>query len=189
MANSKKRVGPVNSLFAASAPLLFLLVVACSSDGGNAYERGTDPRGDEDFDPETTVNLLGIWSANFTPDRCQDALHTGAATIFADAGDTTQIEPQTSRMEFNTFGCPDVGDGLLGFTTFRIEASYPAEISQQQFEELLNEQLSQDGDLITEDDWNVIEFDTFAISFRRTTGDVGCNEDENTDCGLFELTR
>jgi hypothetical protein len=189
MANHEKRRSRRSSLFALCAPLLTLLAVACSSDGGNAYERGTDPRGDADFDPETTVNLLGIWAANFTPDRCQDSLHTGSATILADAGDTTRIEAQISRMEFNTFGCSDIGDGLLGFTVFRFEASYPAQITQQEFEELLKEQLSQDGDLITEDDWTVIEFATGAISFRRTTGALGCNEDDNTDCGLFELTR
>jgi hypothetical protein len=191
MAMNDKRPGARRLLAMAAWPLLVCLA-SCDSSGDNANGNGVDDR------PQTsggtgpvvaTVNVLGTWSANFTPERCQDNLHTGSATFFADPADTTQIAATTSRIELTTYGCSSVGTGLSGLIIFRVESPYPAEITLSQFEELLNEQLSVDGDLSADDEWTVEQFNTSTISFRRMTNTVDCDEGENVDCGLFELTR
>jgi len=182
MAIRDYRPGRARLLFAACWPAL-VLIAACESSGGNAYDR--DDGGHDGSDPgeDPMLNILGTWSVTFTPDRCESTNHTGAATILALASDTTQVAPQSSRIELNTFGCQDIGGGLLGFTEFRFEQSFPATLTQIQFQLVLNEFLSEEGD------YTVTQFDPGTVSFRRTTPALPCDSGDNIDCGLFEWTR
>ena len=191
MLTNDKRPGGCRLLAMAIWPLLVCLGACDSIDGDAGGGGGGDrPQTGGGAGPgDATINILGIWSANFTPDRCQDNLHTGSATFLPDPADTTQLAVSTSRIELTTYGCASVGSGLTGLVIFRVEAPYPVEITSEQFEHMLNEQLSQDFDLSSDDEWTLEQFNASAITFRRITNSVDCDEGENVDCGVFELTR
>ena len=120
------------------------------------------------------VNLLGTWSATFTPDACIETVHLALATFVSNSGDTTELGP--SRVELPTYGCPLTG--IVTDQILRIEATgYPASMAKALFQELLTEHTSMAGT------WTVVNFSSTYVAFHRDINSTGHNN------GMYELTR
>lgn len=168
---------PQFRLFALSIAVLALF--ACS--GGNSGNGGNNS-GQSGDTGEFTVDFLGTWSADFTPDDCMETTHTGAATFVALSTDTALIDGSSSTIEFSTFGCPDAPISFGELFQFDPRYPYPLEMTESLFTELLNNHF----DYATGGTFTVVQFTDSYVSFHRELTLCGSG---HVYCGLFELTR
>lgn len=148
-----------------------LLLAACGGGSG------------DDANTAFAVNLSGTWSAVFTPDLCPETPHSGIATFVTDNADPTLMDPQESKIDFNTYGCQQTGFSSQGVVmrVMRFDSNYPIEIDRASFEEMLNRRFV-DGV------FTVVGFRTNRISYYRDVSSiVSCDQSHN--CGVFELQR
>lgn len=160
-------------LFAFLVAALALSACGGGSSGNNSSQSG-DPG-------EPTVNFLGTWSADFTPDICMETTHTGIATFVPLSSDTTLIDGDGTIVEFPTFGCPNIPIAFGEIFQFDPRFPYPLEITEALFTELLNNHF----DYTTGGTFTIVQFTDSYVSFHR---EVFCSS-ENVYCGMFELTR
>ncbi len=158
--------------------VLSLAVLAFTACGGSS---GNGNSGQPGNSGEPTVNFLGTWSVDFTPDVCMETMHTGVATFVALSSDTTRIDGNDSTIEFPTWGCPDIPMPFGELFQFDPRYPYPLEMTEPLFTELLNNHF----DYATGGTFTVVQFTDSYVSFHR---EVFCSP-ENVYCGFFELTR
>ena len=158
---------------------LSLAVIALSACDGGSSGSNSGQSGDTG---EPTVNFLGTWSVDFTPDFCMETTHTGVATFLALSSDTALIDGNNSKIEFPTWGCPDTPISFGELFQFNPQYPYPLEMTESLFTELLNNHF----DYTTGGTFTVVEFTNSYVSFHREL--FFCSSG-NVYCGFFELTR